>query len=522
MNEAQPKPPNFLEIHAGTQSDKLAIIGLERTLTYGQLRERSRALAKQLYGMGIRPGDHIAIMTYNLPEYAEINNSLTYLMAGPVMVGYRMMGPEIEYIVENSDAKMLFFYHEFADRILPHRERYKNIIPDGFVSFGGEPQEGALFLEDLMQNPPEVDLEAIPPPEAVGSLMIYTSGTTGKPKGAARRSDFATKPGVMEYLFTTIDFLKFTKDEIHLVCCPLYHSAPTYFALVTFILGGTLIYQPRFEAMQFLELIDRHRATSTHVVPTILDRLLQLPDDVYAKYDLSSMRTFICGAAPLFPEKKFAVIDKFGHVLYEYYGSTETGVNTFISPQEMHERPSSVGRAFADNELKILDENGKEVPDGERGVLYMYNALMMDGYYKNERATREVHQGKYLTVGDVAIRDSDGYIYIVDRVKDMIIRGGVNIYPAEVEEVLLTMPGIDDAAVVGKPDPEWGEIVAAFIVPEDGARAKTEKIQEYCRERMANNKIPEIIIFIDEIPRTPTGKVLKKELRERLKSLSAD
>jgi len=206
--------------------------------------------------------------------------------------------------------------------------------------------------------------------------------------------------------------------------------------------------------------------------------------------------------------------------VYEYYGSTETGVNTFITPQEMRQRPSSVGKAFADNELKIYDAMGNEMPDGERGILYMHNALLMEGYYKNEEATVETYRGKYMTVGDVAIRDNEGYIYIVDRVKDMIIRGGVNIYPAEVEEVLTTMPGIADAAVVGKPDQEFGETVAAFVVRDKESEISESDIQAYCAERMQNHKIPETILFTGEIPRTPTGKILKKDLREILRKAS--
>ena len=305
-------------------------------------------------------------------------------------------------------------------------------------------------------------------------------------------------------------------DEVHLVCCPLYHSAPSFFNLINFILGGTAIYQPRFDPIGFLELVDRHQVTSVHLVPTMITRLLQVPDEVVSGLDLSSLRTVICGAAPLFPEYKLAFLDRFGDCLYEYYGSTETGVNTLISPQEMRERPSSVGKAFADNDLKLFDEAGEEVSDGQRGILYMHNAMLMEGYYKRPEATVETKRGKYMTVGDVAIRDADGYVYIVDRVKDMIIRGGVNIYPAEVEEVLAGMPGIEDVAVVGRPDREFGETAAAFVVLAEGAALGEREIQEYCGRHLANEKIPASIAFIPEIPRTPTGKILKRDLREML------
>ncbi len=514
--EVRAKPPNFLEIHAGSNPDKMASIGLERSMTFGQLRERARALAKSLYGMGLRSGDQAAVMTYNLPEHAEIANALYYLQVGLVMVGYRMKPPEIEFIVDNSDSRVLIFYDEFADRIIPYMDKYKKIVPDGFICFGGDSIKGAREYESLFRDPPEVDLDNLPPAEEVGNSMIYTSGTTGRPKGAVRKTDIASKPEVMDYLFKTISFLNMNPDEVHLVCCPLYHSAPAYFNTVNFILGGTSVYQPRFDPEQFLELVDRHGVTSSHLVPTQIIRLLNVPEDTTKKLDLSSLRSVICGAAPLFPEYKMAFLDRFGDCLYEYYGATETGVNTFISPQEMRDRPSSVGKPFADNELKIYDALGNEIPDGERGILYMHNALLMEGYYKNEKATIETYRGKHMTVGDVAIRDEEGYYYIVDRVKDMIIRGGVNIYPAEVEEVLLKIPDIQDAAVVGKPDSEFGEAVAAFVVRSEGVQVSEEDIKEFCGKEMANQKIPSTIIFISEIPRTPTGKILKKQLREML------
>ncbi len=518
MNEKQPrvKTPNYLEINCEKHPDKMVMLGTGRSLTWKQLRERARALAKSIYHLGVRPGDQIAIMTYNSTEAMEVANALGYLEVGLVMVGYRMQAPEIEFIVNNSDSRLLIFFHEFADRILPYRDKYPKVLSSGFISFGGPTQKGAGDYEDLFVNPSELDLDNLPLAEEAGHSMIFTSGTTGRPKGAARSTDFITREGVMEYLFTSIGFFKLAEDEIHLVCCPLYHSAPTYFSNITFILGGTQLFMPRFDAVEFLELVDKYKITSTHLVPTMVTRLLDVPPEVTDRLDLSSLRSVICGAAPLFPEYKLAFLKRYGPVLHEYYGATETGVNTAITPGEMMERPASVGRAFANNELKIYDEKGNEVPDGQRGVLYMYNSIMMDGYYKNEQATSEAYRGKFMTAGDVAVRDSEGYYYIVDRVKDMIIRGGVNIYPVEVEGVLIQMPAIDDVAVVGKKDQELGEIVAAFVVVRDGERVSQEEIKQFCSDKLANYKIPSEIILIDQIPRTPTGKILKRELRERL------
>ncbi len=519
MTTEQPrsKPPNFLEIHAANHPHKLAAIGMDRTLTYGQLRERARTLARSLYGLGVRPGDQVALMTYNNPVHGEVANALQYLEVGLVMVGYRMKPREIEYIVDNSDSRVLIFWHEFADRILPYRENYPKVLPGGFISYGGPSLQGAQDYEGLYDHAPDLELDALPPASEPGSSMIYTSGTTGRPKGAARKTDFVAKPGVMDFIFSTVGTLRMDPEEVHLVCCPLYHSAPTLFNTISFLLGGTSVLQPRFDPVQFLEWVERHRVTSTHLVPTMVRRLLDVPDEVTDRLDLSSLRTVICGAAPLFPEYKLAFLDRYGDCLYEYYGSTEAGMNTLITPQEMRERPASVGRPFTGNEFILFDETGKEVPDGERGILYIYNGIMMDGYYKNEQATEETRRDKYITVGDVAIRDEEGYYFIVDRVKDMIIRGGVNVYPAEVEEVLVSMPGIADAAVVGIPDQEFGEAVAAFVVCDEGIPVSDEEVKVYCAGQMENHKIPVAVFPVDEIPRTPTGKILKRELRERLK-----
>ncbi len=455
---------NLLEMHAKSIPDKPVIIGMERTVTYSQFFQRSQALAKSLYDLGLRPGDQAAAMTYNTPENTEFSHAVSALQAGPVNVGYKMKPPEIEYIVGNSDSRILVFDHEFADLILPYKEKYTNILPNGFISFGGPCPEGALDFETLISDPPDIDLEKLPPAEEPGSAMVYTSGTTGKPKGAARKLELSNREGLLAYFMASIQAFNLKSDEVHIVCCPIYHSAATYFIGINMLLRGTLIYMRKFDAEKFLELIAEHKVTSSFLVPTMITRLLDLPEEVTDKYDLSSLRTILCSAAPLFPDQKLKFLDRFGDILYEFYGSTETGCNMVISPSEIRERPTSVGKALTTNELKIYDDDGNEVPDGQSGVLYMHNTLVMDGYYKNDKATQESYRGKYYTAGDVAVRDEAVYYNIVDRIKDMIIRGGVNIYPAEVEEVLLSMTDIIDAAVVGKKDREFGEIVAAFIV----------------------------------------------------------
>ena len=508
--------PRFLEINAEKHPDKMAIICSRRSLTYGQLRERARALAAALFALGLRPGNQAALMTYNYTEYLEVSEALNYLQVGLVSVAYKMKRSEINYIVENSDSKILIFLHDFRKEIVPFRDDFNKILPYGLISFGGPEIPGVVDYESLFQEAPELDLDNMPQTEKVGSTMIYTSGTTGRPKGAARKADFIGREGILDHILDLISFLKFDSDEVQLVCCPLYHSAPKLFSLLVSIVGGTLIYQSRFNAVETAKLIDKHKITSVHFVPTMIIRMLNLPIEDFSELCFSSLRSVICGAAPLFPEFKLAFLDRFGPVLFEYYGSTEGGTNTFISPEEMRKRPTSVGKMFTGNDLRILDEQGNEVSDGTPGELYIQNVIMMDEYYSNDKATIECHRDNHITVGDIAIRDADGYYYIVDRVKDMIIRGGVNIYPAEIEGVLITMAGIQDSAVVGKIDKEFGEVVVAFVVKFSGSTISEEDIKNYCIEKMEKHKAPSVVIFIDELPRSPTGKILKKDLRELL------
>ncbi len=510
-----PTIPGPLGTYASAHPETPAVIGLKRTITWGELQDRSCNLAKNLFSMGLRPGDKAAVMSYNLPEVYEITQALGLLNVGVIMVGFQMQASEIEYIVGNSESRFLFFYRDFADRILPNKNRYANVPPEGFIQFdrdnGEEPADDRLFRENS-----DVDLFNLPPVMSGGEEMIYTSGTTGKPKGALRDYSKIDMEGAARLLFHTIDFLKYDANEVHLFCCPIYHSGPSYFGRVAFNLGGTIVLQQRFNAEEWFDLVARYRVTSSHIVPTMLYSLLEVPESLTDKLDLSSLRSLICGAAPMNPDAKLEALNRLGPVLYEYYGSTETAVNTMITPAEIPERPTSVGKAFGENDIVLVDEKGDEVPDGKPGIMYVHNAVCAAGYFKNEKASDEIKFGKYVTAGDIARRDEEGFYYIVDRIKDMIIRGGVNIYPAEIEQVLNSMPGIRDSAVLGKPDDHWGETVTAFIVADPAAGVKEDSVNEYCRKNLSRQKVPADILFVDEIPRTPTGKILKRELKNSL------
>ncbi|MDY6933958.1 MAG: AMP-binding protein [Spirochaetota bacterium] len=492
--------------------DKPAVIYRDQYLTWSKLYERSHALAQALYGIGLRPGDRAAVMIYNLPEYWEIYVALIILGVGFIPVGYKSKAPEIEYIVNNSESRCFLFHSDFARRILTHRVRYKELFQEGFICIGDTSLKGATSYNAIIDHHPTVDLSLLP--KQTGETMIYTSGTTGKPKGASR----SNIESMGEMLKTYIEAFNLTPDEIHLASCPLYHSAPLCFAGASFLLGGTLILMSRFKPKEFLKNIERHRVTSAFVVPIILNSLLKLSEKEIRETDLSSLRALVCGGATLSPKIKFDILDKIGPVLYEFYGSTETGINTIITPEEIRDRPNSVGKAMPFNELVILDKDGNKVLNGKRGELYIYNPFLIDGYYKNEQATQDCFRGKHITVGDIAIRDEDGYYYIVDRKKDMIIRGGVNIYPAEIEEVLNGMPGISDVAVIGLPNLDWGETVAAIVVCENDTKITEESIKTYCKERLAQYKIPESIHFRKQILRNPQGKILKRRIKKELLS----
>ena len=518
MNE----PSNTIPFAAGpmgtyavSHPDKPITIGQERTLSWGGLLDRSIKLAKKLFELGLRPGNKAALMTYNLPEYYEITQAFKLIGVGLIMVGFKSKASEIEYIANNSEARCLFFHQDFSDEILPFKKNYKYVLKTGFVSFDGR-CNGAMAYEDLFKETPDIDLNNLPPAEGGGESMTYTSGTTGKPKGAFYKIGEADLEAAVRFIMDSMAYLKYDNNEVHLLCCPIYHSGPSYFAALTFNVGGTIVLQHKFDPEKWYELVSTHSVTSSHIVPTMLYALLDVPQSFTDKLDLSSLRSVVCGAAPLSPKAKLDALDRFGSVFYEYYGSTETAINTFIGPNEIPEKPNSVGKAFGENEIRLVNESGHDVPDGEQGILYVHNVVCASGYYKNKEASDEIRLGKFITAGDIAVRDADGYYYIVDRIKDMIIRGGVNIYPAEIELVLNDMPEIKDAAVVGQPDEYWGEVVAAFIVVNKEMDVSEQSIRQYCEERMAKNKVPALIRFMDEMPRTPTGKILKRELRDIL------
>jgi fatty-acyl-CoA synthase len=366
-------------------------------------------------------------------------------------------------------------------------------------------------FDSLLESPPErTSLTSAADDEA--AVVIYTSGTTGRPKGAVRKFPKDT----MQAAFRFINETPMRVDDVHLVACPLYHSTAFAFLSLSYVVGATAVLMDHFDAEEFLRLVDLHEVTTTAVVPTMLQRILDLPEATRQKYDTHSLRVVFSGGAPLPAPVAIDFMDAYGDVLYNFYGATETGLVTLAKPADLRAAPGTIGKAVPGNEIRLIGEDKREVPDGKVGELYVKNSFLVAGYHKDEGATRESMIDGFFSVGDLARRDRDGNYFIEGRKRDMVISGGVNVYPAEVEGVLEQHPGIAEVAVVGVPDREWGERVRAFVVKRAGAAVEEGELKTYARERLAGPKVPREIVFLDSLPRNPTGKVLKRELRDRV------
>jgi fatty-acyl-CoA synthase len=303
-------------------------------------------------------------------------------------------------------------------------------------------------------------------------------------------------------------------DDRHLVGCPLYHSAAPAFVAILMSLGGTTVLMNHFDPEGALGIIQRERVTSTLMVPTMIIRISNLPPETRAPYNTSSLRWVMSAAAPLTTEAARRFMDCFGPVLWNFYGATETGLVTLAGPHDHVNRPGTIGRALRGNQIRLLDDAGHEVPRGQVGELYARNSTLISGYHNNAEATQSSLREGFFSVGDMGRLDGDGYYFLESRKHDMVISGGVNIYPREIEDLLHTHPAILEAAVVGVPDPEWGETLRAFIVVRHGQDISEGEVIDFCRSGLADFKRPRKVTFLAELPRNPTGKILKRELRE--------
>jgi fatty-acyl-CoA synthase len=505
----------IIHMHALADPLRPAVVDGDVRWSYGELEARVNRLTHGLRALGIGPGERIGSFLYNGHEYLELSMALNCVGGQNVQIGYRLKAAEVAYILDNSGARALLFHGDLAPVVEEALKMLQTspLTKDRCIACGGAP--GFRSYEELLASG-----DAIAPPRVpgggFGGVMIYTSGTTGRSKGATR--DFRRMG-----LLPVLDFISrfpLRRDERHLVVCPLYHSMAAAFVTMVVVVGGCCVIVRHFDPEPVLRTIERERITSLTVVPTMLSRLIALGSETLRKYDTSSLRWIMSGAAPLPTELARRVEDAFGPILYNFYGATETGLVTIALPGEHTARPGTIGRLIGGNQVRLVDADGRDVPDGEVGELYVRNPMMMDGYHDNEQATRDASRDGFLSVGDMAYRDADGYFYLADRKTDMVISGGINIYPWEIEQRLHDHPAVQEAAVVGVPDPEWGESLAAFVVLRPAHSATGDELGQWVKEALADFKRPRIFQFVDTLPRTVTGKVLKRELKARLAASS--
>jgi len=494
---------DFLASHAESLPSKAAVILGDTALDFASLNLRANRAAKVFKGLGCEAGDRIAIMSFNSIAGFEIANGVRRSGTVVVPVNYRLRGLEIAYLLNDSGAKVVVAGPDHVDAVAAAQP---SVIGDRrFIAIGDRKPDGWLSYRGLMDSAADT-----PPVDAVGdgllASMIYTSGTTGHPKGAWRPN------GVnIANVLQVISIFELSQSDVHLLCGPGYHSAVAFFSTLHQLLGATVVVRPKFDADQALDLIQRHRVSTTFMAPTLLQRLVDAQRD--RPRDVSSLRALILGAAPCPYELKVRAEAVFGKVLWEFYGATETGINTVLRPDDQLSKPGSCGTGVPGQEIRLLGPDGEAVPDGEPGEFMVRNGWLAE-YYNRPDATGKSLHGGFFSVGDIAYRDTEGYYYICDRRIDMIISGGVNIYPAEVEAALHAHPAVMDAAVIGVPDQKWGESVKAVVQLRAGATATESDLIAFCAERLAGYKKPRSIDFMDELPRDAAGKLLKRTIRE--------
>jgi long-chain acyl-CoA synthetase len=489
---------------AAERGEAAAVIEGTRRLTWREYAIARNRLADSLARLGLRPGEHVAIYAQNSLENLLAAAAVRAIGAIAVPMNHRLTADEVAYILNDSAAAVVVV----SDAFVPVAEKIRDhtLTVRHWIVVGDERRPWTTHLGDLLASGrPEPR-----PATSAGGSMIYTAGTTGRPKGALRQ---AIEPGSVLPRLAALDLVD--PRHVHLVAGPLYHSAPGGFALYAHMLGCTVVVMPKFDAEEALRVIEHHRCTSTFMAPTLLKRIVDLPAAVRARYDVSSMRVIVVAAAPCPMRVKEEILRMFGPVLYEFYGSTELGINTVLRPEDVLRKPGSCGRAAPGIELAVLDDDGRPVAAGTPGELFVRRYPgVFDGYHNRPEATRETMRGDWLTVGDVAWIDDEGFVHICDRKRDMIISGGVNIYPAEIEDVLHRHPAVLDAAVFGVPDAEWGERVHAAVQLRPGHSASADELIAFCRGRLADFKLPRAVSFHADFPRDGAGKLLKRQLRE--------
>jgi len=500
--------------HARLQPHKIGARDSRRALTFAQWHERASRLANGLLALGLEKGDRVALLAYNCIEWMEMYVALARAGLVAVPINFRLTAPEIAYIASHCEARAFIVQQELLDRVESIRSEL-GIEPHAYISIGTPAPTGWQDYEALIAGAgAQVPAEAVQPADC--SALMYTSGTTGRPKGAIRSHEGNT----LIALATALE-MGFTRQDTALLVMPMCHANSLYFSHTFTHLGATCVIDDRksFDPEALLATLAREKVTFTSLVPTHYIMMLGLPEATKMKYDVGAVEKLMISSAPARKDTKLAILEHFRNGrLYELYGSTEAGWVTLLHPEEQIDRLGSVGREWAGSgAIRMLDTEGREVPDGEVGELHSRTPYVFDGYWKDPQKTAECFCDGWCSVGDMARRDEDGYITLVDRKSNMIISGGENIYPSEVESIFGLHPKIKDVAIIGVPHEKWGEAVQAVIVLHVGQQATTLELLDWCRGRLAGYKRPQSVVFVadHDMPRTATGKILHRVLRDR-------
>lgn len=500
-----------LAVLAAAHPSKVAVVEGDRRLSFAAFNAQVNRYANTLIDLGVTAGAKVVWCGRNSTEVVALVAAIRKAGGVAVPVNYRLAAEEARYVVENCDAVVACFDVEQAPQLARAAAEVGTVRAWlAFRCAAADVPPWARHLETEAAGRPEAEPAVGGDDPVAGTTMFYTSGTTGKPKGVVRG---AADPEMVLGLMTEIGF---QPDDVYLTTGPLYHSGPLSFMLLVQQLGGTVVVMRDFRPEEWLRLVDAHRVTTTFSAPTPIRRVVDLPDEVIRRHDLTSLQRLVANAAPWPFELKRRYVERIGDgSLFEVYGSTELGVDTILRPEDQLRKPGSCGRAAPGVEIGLFDADGKRIdePHVPGDVYVRGNSTFLD-YYKANQKYQEARIGDWLTVGDIAYRDEEGFYYICDRRTDMIISGGMNVYPAEIEAVLVAHPAVADAAVFGIPSQQWGEAVHAALVLRPGAEVRDEDLRAHCREHLASYKVPRGFDHLDEIPRNPSGKVLKRQLRD--------
>lgn len=495
-----------LRHHISVRPKKLAVVSEGRSLTFQDLHDHAARIATALREHGLQPGDKAGIYLRNHWSYIPLYYAMSMAGIVAVPINYMLRSAQVGALLELTECKFLFSEVELHKEVAALASRQQGKLPVCLVDEG--PADDVLRLEDWLRPARRAEFPEVPTSIRDPMMILFSSGTTGLPKGI-----------ILSHLNRVLYFFELGMEyglrynEVNLCATPLYHNAAIFFALNNLYFGSTTVVHRKFDVLQTFRDMEKHRVTNAFLVPTQLHQLIHHADR--SRFDLSSLRVIVSGAAPLSTTTKEAILKCFpGVELHELYGLTETGLITNLRPADQLRKVRCAGQAFLNMQFKVVGPDGKVLPVGEPGEVVTRGATLFDGYYGNETATRDAWRSGWFHTGDVGRVDEEGFLYIVDRLKDMILSGGVNIYPQDIEEAIYGLPEVKDVAVIGIPDERWGEAVHALVVCHAGTRLAAAQVIARCKEKLAAFQVPRSVEFRAELPRNPSGKLLKRVLRE--------